>query len=137
MSTSPYDDTSGSSTREPRTLMDRLMTFSLASEIATLRDEPQYSDGDRNSRTLAKHVDLRVLLSVLRSGATLDEHHGDARMTIHVLDGSLVLQVDGQTTEAVAGTVAVVDKGRPWILTANSDAAVLVTIAWPPDQAGV
>lgn len=137
MSTSAYDDTSGTSTREPRALMGPLMTFSAPDEIVRLRDEREYRDGDRNSRMLAKHLDLRVLLTVLRSGAALDEQQGEARASIQALEGSLVLEVGAETVGIEPGTIAVVDAGRPWLLTARADAAVLLTLAWPPEQTEV
>jgi len=33
--------------------------------------------------------------------------------------------------------VAVVDRGQPWLLHAESDCAVLLTLAWPPEKVGV
>jgi hypothetical protein len=36
-----------------------------------------------------------------------------------------------------AGDVAVIDAGRPWLLGATSDSAVLMTLAWPREKAGV
>ena len=65
------------------------MVFSLRLEIDLLRNEDQFANGDRNSVTLAKEVDFRAMLSVLRPGATLDEQDGDARASIHVVEGGV------------------------------------------------
>ena len=73
MTNNTYGATSGTDTRGSRPLMEDLMVFSLPAEIDALREEDEYKNGDRNSATLAKEVDFRVLLSVLRRGATLDE----------------------------------------------------------------
>lgn len=132
-----YGETSGTTVRESRTLMEQLLVFSLPEEIAALRDECRASGTDRASRTLAKDVDFRALLSVLDAGATLDQHHGDARASIQLLDGSALLDVDGQQTELSAGRLAVVDSGYPWTLRATSNCAVLLTLAWPVEKAGV
>ena len=132
-----YGSTSGTGEREARPLMEGLMTFALRDEIATLRAEPQWRDGDRNARTLAKDVDFRALLSVLRPGAMIDEHDGDARASIQILEGGVQLTVDGQNAELGEGQLAVVDSGRPWLLTAATDCAVLITLAWPREKAGV
>src|SRR6187401_396695 len=98
------------------------MIFSLPSEIDALREEAPYQDGDRNSATLAKEVDFRVLLTVLRSGAMLDEHHGDARASLQLLEGTAGLTVgtavESQLEEA---DLAVVDAGLAWRLRATSD----------------
>jgi quercetin dioxygenase-like cupin family protein len=127
----PSDDgsTSGSDTREPRVLMDRLLTFDLHAEIRRLRSEEQWTDGDRNSVTLAKDVDFRVLLTVMRRGATLDENDGDARASIQLIAGQAMLDAAGHSTELRAGQLAALDKGEAWNLTATEDSALLLTLA--------
>lgn len=135
--TGSYGSPGGSDTRSPRTMIEPLMQFSFAVEIDTLRSEPEYRDGDRNSRTLAKETDLRVLLSVLRAGAALDEQVGEARTSVQLIDGEATLALDGEQTRLRPGELAVVDRGRPWLLQAETDCAVLLTIAWPPDKVGV
>ena len=135
--TSAYGSTSGTESRDARPLMEGLMIFGLRDEMDGLRDEPQYTEGDRNAATLAKEVDFRVVLCVLRSGATLDEQDGDARTSIQLLDGSATLRGDGEDSEMAEGDIAVVDSGKPWFLTARADCAVLLTLAWPREKAGV
>jgi quercetin dioxygenase-like cupin family protein len=135
--TSAYGSTSGTESRDARPLMEGLMIFGLRGEIEALRAEQPYQDGDRNAATLAKEVDFRVLLSVLRAGATIDEQDGDARASIHVLEGRASLRMEGEASDLEASDIAVVDAGRPWFLTAGSDCAVLLTLAWPREKAGV
>jgi quercetin dioxygenase-like cupin family protein len=134
---SAYGSTSGTESRGARPLMEGLMVFGLRAEIDGLRSEAPYTEGDRNAATLAKEVDFRLLLSVLRSGASLDEEDGDARASIQVLDGRAALRMEGETSELAEGDVAVIDAGRPWFLTAQTDCAVLLTLAWPREKAGV
>ena len=137
MSAGAYGNTSGTEERESRPLMERLMVFSLADEIATLRAEWQWADNDKNSRTLAKDVDFRALLSVMHTGAALDEQDGDARASVHVLEGTAEIDVAGERGELGPGHLAVIDSGRPWTLRATSDCAILLTLAWPLEKAGV
>jgi len=133
-----YGSTSGTDTRESRPLIQDLMVFSLSAEAEALRHEEQYRNGDRNSATLAKEVDFRVLLTVLRSGATLDEQDGDARASLQLLEGSASMSVgEDEEAQLSAGDVAVVDAGRPWLIRATSECAVLLTLAWPREKAGV
>lgn len=130
-----YGSTSGSDDRRGRPMIEPLMLFDVAAEIDRLRGEEQWADGDRNSKMLAKDVDFRVLLSVLKVGARLTEQDGDARVSIHVLDGNARVDV-GQGEEKLSpGSLAVIDAGRPWALTASGDCAVLLTFAWPRDKA--
>ena len=137
MSAGAYGETSGTEVRESRPLMDQLMVFSLEEEIRTLRSEWQWADNAKNSRTLAKDVDFRALLTLLHTGATLDENDGDARASIQVLEGRAEIDVEGQISELAVGQLAVIDSGRPWVLRATEDCAVLITLAWPLEKAGV
>jgi quercetin dioxygenase-like cupin family protein len=132
-----YGTTSGTTEREPRALMEQLMVFSLAGEIESLRAEGQWADNDKNSRTLAKDVDFRALLSVMHSGASLDEQDGDARASVQMIEGSAEMDVAGEVMQLEAGQLAVIDSGRPWTLRATADCALLLTFAWPIDKAGV
>ena len=137
MTRGAYGTTSGTSERDSRPLMDRLLVFDLAQEIESLRAEWQWTENDKNSRTLAKDVDFRALLSVLHTGAALDEEDGDARASLHIIDGSAELEVAGESSPLESGQVAVVNSGQPWVLRATSDCAVLLTLAWPIEKAGV
>lgn len=144
MSSGAYGETSGSDSRGSRPTMERLMVFGLTEELQRLRSESQWTEGDRNSMTLAKEVDFRVLLSVLRDGATLDEQDGDARVSLQVVEGRARLHLGdsaqaagGEEAELEAGDLAVVDAGHPWSLEAEGNCAVLLTLAWPRDKAGV
>jgi quercetin dioxygenase-like cupin family protein len=132
-----YGSTTGTSERDPRALMDRLLVFSLADEIAALRAEDEWADNEKNSRTLAKDVDFRAVLTVMHTGAALDEQDGDARASIHLLEGAADLDIDGETNQLATGQLAVVDSSQPWTLRATRDCAVLLTLAWPIEKAGV
>jgi len=135
--TGAYGPTSGTVERESRRLMEPLMSFVLSDELQRLRAEDHWQNGDRNSRTLAKAIDFRVLLSVLRDGAVLQEGDGDARVSIQLLDGRAVVELDHAETQLGAGEMAVVDAGQPWTLRALADCAVLLTLAWPREKARV
>jgi quercetin dioxygenase-like cupin family protein len=138
MTTGSYGTTSGTDSRGSRPLIEDLMVFDLPAEIDALREEAQYKDGNRNSATLAKEVDFRLLLSVLRGDATIDENDGDARASIQVLEGTAELSVeDSETAQLEEGDIAVVDAGRAWLLRATSECALLLTLAWPREKAGV
>ena len=132
-----YGSTGGSDERAARPMIGPLLHFSLATEIAVLRAEDEYQARDRSSRTLAKERDLRVLLSVLREGATLDEHDGDARTSVQVVEGEATLSIERDSIRLRPTELGVVDRGQPWLLQAESDCAVLLTLAWPPEKVGV
>lgn len=152
MTDGAYGQTSGSDSRDSRPTMERLMVFNVAEEIERLRGESPWTDGDRNSVTLAKEIDFRVLLSVLRDGAALEESNGDARVSVQLVEGRASLQVGGRdvlgavgagnlgagdVADLEAGDLATIDAGQPWTIRASGDCALLLTLAWPREKAAV
>ncbi len=135
MNTSAYDETTGSETREARPLMEQLLVFDLMDEIDQLRSEPTWQQGDRNSRMLAKDVDFRVLLTALRPGASVVEKDGDSRVSVQVIEGTVLARLRDDTTELTAGQIAAIDSGNPWTLEALDDSVILLTLAWPAEKA--
>ncbi len=135
MNTSAYDETSGSDTREPRPMMEQLLVFDLLAEIDQLKAEPEWEDGDRNSRMLAKDVDFRVLLTALKPGATIQEKDGDSRVSVQVIEGTVAARMRTATTEVTAGQLAAIDAGMPWTIEALDESVVLLTLAWPREKA--
>ncbi len=126
--------TSGSEIREARSLMEAVEVFDLRREIEDLVAEPNWAD-DRNSRTLAKEENLRILLVALKAGAELgtDEAHG--RMSLQVLRGQVAVSHDGQDASLCPGQLAALDVGGKWSVRAIEDSAVLLTICWPEERA--
>jgi quercetin dioxygenase-like cupin family protein len=137
MSFERYGPTTGNDEREPRRLMERLMVFAPRLEAARLRSETEWRDGDRNSMTLAKEGDFRVVLSILRDGATIHDDEGDGRASLQLLEGRAVVSVDGDEAHLDTGELATVNSGQPWQLRSDGDSTVLLTIAWPREKAGV
>ena len=132
-----YGTTTGTYERDSRALMDKLLVFSLADEIEALRGEAEWETNEKNSRTLAKDVDFRAILTVMHTGASLEEQDGDARTSVHVLEGEVELDAGGHAASLRSGQLAVVDSGQAWVLRATRDCAVLLTLAWPVEKAGV
>ncbi|CAN5768173.1 hypothetical protein BH24CHL6_BH24CHL6_16100 [soil metagenome] len=131
-----YGRTSGSDSRESRSMMERLMVFRLEDEIASLRGEEAWREGDRNARTLAKEVDFRVLLTVLRPGVTIGED-SDARASLQLVEGRATLQLADAQADLGTGQLAVVDAGQRWSLRAEDECVLLLTLAWPRENATV
>jgi hypothetical protein len=64
------DLTSGSDSREARTLDDPVMGFELDREIALLREEPGYAQFGRSSKTLGKSRHFRLVATAARAGTS-------------------------------------------------------------------
>jgi quercetin dioxygenase-like cupin family protein len=131
------DTTSGSATRDPRTLRQPLMRFNLLDEIGRLAGEPQWNDGDRNSIVLAKDARFRMLLTVLRSGARMSDDDGEATLSIHLITGSATAARGRDSVVLAPGEIAVLEAGSRWSLEANEESAALLTFSWPEELARV
>ena len=131
------DTTSGTGVRESRGLREPMMRFNLLEEIARLASEPQWNDGDRNSIVLAKDARFRMLLSVLRNGARLGDDDGEATLSVHLITGSATVRRGQDEVMLAPGEIAVLEAGSGWSIESDQESAVLTTLAWPEEQAGV
>ena len=105
-------------------------SFALARELESLRDEPVWQDSDRNSKTLVKHPDLRVVLLTMKVGARLEEHHAPGAITIQALAGRLRVHLEQEVVDLEAGDLFALDQAIVHDLEAIEPSAVLLTIAW-------
>ncbi len=116
--------------RTHRDLSGSVLAFDLASEAERLRAESPWSQHGRNAVTLVKHSDLRVVLIVMRAGARLQEHHAEARISVHTLSGHTRLHLPHAPVDLPAGHLLALEKGIPHDLEAVEESTVLLTIAW-------
>jgi quercetin dioxygenase-like cupin family protein len=108
-----------------------LMDFDLAHEIAQLHEEDAWLRTGRNSKTLVKQPDFRIVLIALHKGAHLEEHSADARISIHTLSGHVKLQLPEQIVDLPNGHLLVLDRALEHDLEALEESAILLTISWP------
>lgn len=114
--------------RESRSLHPSLEVHDIGVEGVGLLAEPQWADGDRNSKTLLKTESLRVVLTALRAGATMENDDPDEAVAIHGLQGTLAVGVDAEEVTVATGQLVCLAGGDPWRLTAVSDTLFLLVI---------
>ena len=131
------DQTSGSDDRESRPLRDPLMKFDLRAEIERLSSERQWDEDGRNAIVLVKDARLRVLLTLIREGSRIGDNEAEGPMSVQVLGGRVVARRDAQAVELSDGELATIEAGAAWAVEAQEDSAILLTITWPPERAGV
>ena len=107
------------------------MNFNLAKEIAQLHEEEAWLRTGRNSKTLVKQPDLRIVLMALKKGGRLENHSTDARTSIHTVKGHVKLQLPEQTVDLPDGHLLVLDRALVHDLEALEESAILLTISWP------
>ena len=108
-----------------------MLAFDLAAEIKQLHREELWLKNGRLSKTLAKHSDFRIVLMLMKAGITMQEHKTDARISIHVLSGRLLIKLNGQAVELPAGHLLVLEKALSHDLKALEESAFLLSISWP------
>jgi quercetin dioxygenase-like cupin family protein len=108
-----------------------LMDFNLEREIAQLHDEEAWQRTGRNSKTLVKQPDFRIVLIALQKDGHLEEHSADARISIYTLAGHVKIQLPEQTVDLPGGHLLVLDRALEHDLQALEESAILLTISWP------
>jgi redox-sensitive bicupin YhaK (pirin superfamily) len=124
-------DTSGTDRRPARMLTAPLARYDLAEELRRLGSEPPGNDQDRATITLARAGTLRVAVSRLTAGSELGGDDTEGALAVVVLGGSVTVEHDGAAERAEADQLVVIDRGGPWSLTAETDAALLLAVSWP------
>jgi quercetin dioxygenase-like cupin family protein len=131
----PTGETGGSDQRPARRLAAPVLTFDLAKEVASLKQEPSWARGDRNARTLVEDAGFRLVLTVLKTGARMHEHRAAGWVSLQGLDGHLRLQAGEHAAELTAGRVVVLEPDLPHSVEAVEEGAFLLSIA-PSSSAG-
>ena len=108
-----------------------VMDFNLAKEIEQLQQEEAWPRTGRNSKTLVKQPDFRVVLVALKAGRKLEEHEADGRISIQTLSGHVTLQLTDQSVELPAGHLLALDRGLRHAVEAVEEGSFLLTISWP------
>src|SRR6266566_4814565 len=67
--------------RTPGPLGNPMLTFDLNGEIKRLREENSWQGG-RDSKTLVKNEDFRIVLTALKANALLHEHKATGRISV-------------------------------------------------------
>ena len=118
--------------RTPGPLGNPMLTFDLNAEIKRLREENAWQGG-RDSKTLVKNEDFRIVLTVLKANALLHEHKATGRISVQVLSGHIQMHVQDKVFDLPAGHLLALDRAVPHDVKALEDSAFLLTIAWPEE----
>lgn len=118
--------------RTPGPLGNPMLTFDLNGEIKRLREENSWQGG-RDSKTLVKNEDFRIVLTVLKANALLHEHKATGRISVHVLSGHIQMHVQDKVFDLPMGHLLALDRAVPHDVKALEDSAFLLTIAWPEE----
>ena len=126
----PEFESSRGAARTPEATAGPSLIFDLAQQIRELRQESYWQSG-RNSKTLAKYSDFRIVLTALKAKTTIHEHHSAGRISVQTIEGHLRMHADGREFDLPTGRILVLDRALPHDVVAIEDSAFLLTIAWP------
>ncbi|HWG87455.1 MAG TPA: cupin domain-containing protein [Candidatus Acidoferrales bacterium] len=133
MNDSPKQPASSSAVRSPGPLERPILSFDLDAEIQRLRDENAWQGG-RNSKTLVKHPNFRVVLTVLKSNARLHEHKAAGRISVQAVAGHIQMHIEGKVFDLLPGHLLALEREIAHDVEALEDSAFLLTLAWPEDS---
>lgn len=106
--------------------------FNLADDLSDLRNQDSWRrTSGRSSKTLVKYPNLHIVLILMKADSQMSEHHVDAHISIHLLQGRLCIQLPDQRVELTAGELLALDYGIPHEVVAMEESAFLITISWP------
>jgi quercetin dioxygenase-like cupin family protein len=107
-----------------------LTSFPLQAMAQQLMTEDAFQTSGRNALTLIRHTNLTVVLTVLKAGAVLDEHHAPAPVTLLPLFGEIILaSAEGATRLTLDhSNAAVFAEHLPHRVEARQDSAFLLVM---------
>lgn len=113
-----------------RTLASPVLAFDLADEMRSLRTE--LNDGHaRVARTLVKEGPLRLTLIGVRAGGGMHEHVSEGPITIHALEGTIVVRAGADMRTLVAGGLLALDGGVRHDVSSSEGGFFLLTLIAP------
>lgn len=107
-----------------------LTSFPLQAMAQQLMTEDAFQTSGRNALTLIHHKALTVVLTVMRAGAVLEEHHAPAPVTLLPLFGEIVLVSAAETTRRTLdhSNAAVFAAQLPHRVEAQQDSAFVLVM---------
>lgn len=130
MNTAENPSSHSGAIRSPGPLGSPILDFDLKREISALRAENAWQGG-RNSKTLVKHPDFRIVLTVLQSGAQLREHKAAGRISVQTVEGHIRMHVSDRIFDLPAGHLLAIERALPHDVEATEESAFLLTICLP------
>ncbi|WP_018614490.1 cupin domain-containing protein [Segetibacter koreensis] len=112
-----------------RVLDAALVTMDLNHLMEQVRKESSWKDSDRNSITIFKSDNMRVVLIGLHSGAELKTHTANGIISVQVLEGLIKFTTEQNTVELQKGQMLTLHKKIPHGVVALKETFFLLTMA--------
>lgn len=132
---SEFDAIHRGAARAPEPTEGPYLSYDLQQHIEELRRESYWQSG-RNSKTIAKYGDLRIVLTAIQKNTVIREHHSDGRISVQTITGHIRMHAAGEEFDLPTGHLLVLDRGVQHDVEALEESAFLLTIAWPEGGTG-
>ena len=86
----------------------------------------------RSARTLVKDGPLRLTLIAIAAGGSMPSHHSEGPITIHLLEGDVVFDVEDREYPLVPGEVLVLASGVRHGVRSSAGCVFLLTVVHLP-----
>lgn len=116
---------------QKRMLAGPVLFFDLKDELAQLKEDPEWHQRHRNAVTLVKEPHLSVVLVALQKGTRLEPHKTQGPFTLHVINGSVRMQLEKETRMIKPGELIAIEQDIAHEVEALEESAMLLTIAEP------
>ncbi len=106
-----------------------LVTMDLNHLMEQVRNEPSWKDSDRNSITIYKSENMRMVLIGLHQNAELKTHTANGIISVQVLEGHIRFATEQQVVELQKGQMLALKKQIPHSVLALKETFFLLTMA--------
>lgn len=101
----------------------------LPAYVKQIKSEEAWHKSDRNSITVFKSGDLRIVVGALHQGAEMPYHEAEGLMSVHVLEGALELDTDETCTILHPSNIMAIHKDRNYCIKAREESVYVLTIS--------
>jgi quercetin dioxygenase-like cupin family protein len=105
-----------------------LIAVDIRAEVARLKSEPAWANGDRHGLSMVKGDGINVALMLLKKGASLQEHHTKAPSTVHLLEGRITVTANSKPHPLTTGMLLALDRAIDHSIDALEDSALILTV---------
>lgn len=111
-----------------RVLDAALVEMDLSQFILKIKQESTWAESDRNSMTIFKSENMRIVLMGLHQNAELKPHHANGIVTVQVLEGRINFSTEQKTVSLEKGQMIVLHENIEHSVKALTESFFLLTI---------
>jgi quercetin dioxygenase-like cupin family protein len=112
-----------------RVLDADLVEMDLTEFIRKIKEESTWAESDRNSMTIYKSDNLRIVLLGMRQNAELKTHQANGIISVQVLEGRITFSTAKKTVSLEQGQMIVLHENIEHRVTALTETFFLLTLA--------